>query len=77
METEVMDKKSVFEVIDKHIGYHNGMIEDYKNHLMIAREMYGDDSNKLEVFYSGINDSSCAIAALNMLKLELNGERYY
>lgn len=77
METEVMDKKSVFEVIDKHMKYHESMIKDFENHLLIAKEFFGDSSDKLEVFYSGINDSSCAIAALNMLKLELNGERYY
>jgi hypothetical protein len=64
----IMDKlvklDDVFEVIDKHIKYHNVRIEELK-----------ESDSLLSVL--GVNDSACAIASLKMLKRELSGEIVY
>ena len=54
----------VFEVIDKHIKYHNVRIEELK-----------ESDSPFSVL--GVNDSACAIASLKMLRNELNGDVEY
>ena len=71
-EEEIMDKlvnlDDVFKVIDKHIEYHNDMIERYK--IIVANTQ---SVHHMEEIYS----SASAIASLKMLRHELNGEVEY
>ena len=68
-----MKLENVLDIIDKHIAYHDVMIEQCKVKIRLAQVMDRDGTAYLQE----INDSCCAIAGLEMLKSELTGEKEY
>lgn len=75
-EREVMDK--VFEVIDKHKSYHESELKNIKLKIEIANLVCdNEDHFIIREYLEEYNSHASAMACLEMLKLELNGEREY
>lgn len=68
-----MELEDVLDVVDKHIGFHEDLIEQCKVKIKIAQLLNLD----IEAYLHEVNDSACAIASLEMLKNELKGEKVY
>ena len=77
METEVMEIQKVNEIINKHIRYHKEMIDEYVFKAKLASILTEGESNMIESFLDDARNSASAIAALEMLKKEVNGEEEY
>ena len=63
-----MDRKEVFDVIDKHMEYH-----EQRMFRLAIENCLG--LRKKESIREDADSSASALAALEMLKMELNGEK--
>ena len=67
----------VFEVIEKHRGYFENMIDETSLKMKMSEMLLDDPNSMLEMYARDLQDYASALATLELLERELKGEVEY